>query len=268
MWRRAARNSRRAIGARGPDGQSGERGVRSGCRHARQPGRSHSRGRLRRSDSPRRCGSAQASSDDAISVAAARKAWVTLAPGQRRCCWPCRWTREMGALDHALMRHAALALRAAAAAPVRWSLLVMTAALMAWAGRSIYSNAWRALRHGATNMNTLVSLGTGVAFAWSAYATLWPAPGRPGLLRRGVADPGIPAAGQEPGGRAKRRALAALDSLARLRPVTARRIVDGIETVVPLEEIQPGDSVLVLPGERFRWTRRSWKAAPPLTNPC
>jgi Cu+-exporting ATPase len=52
-------------------------------------------------------------------------------------------------------------------------------------------------------------------------------------------------------GRAKRRALAALDSLSRLRPVTARRIVDGVQAVVPLEEIQPGDNVLVLPGERF-----------------
>jgi Cu+-exporting ATPase len=51
--------------------------------------------------------------------------------------------------------------------------------------------------------------------------------------------------------RAKRRALAALDSLAHLRPVTARRVVNGVQAVVPLEEIQPGDSVLVLPGERF-----------------
>jgi len=50
--------------------------------------------------------------------------------------------------------------------------------------------------------------------------------------------------------RAKRRALAALDSLSRLRPVSARRIVDGVETVVPLEEIRPGDHVLILPGER------------------
>jgi Cu+-exporting ATPase len=52
-------------------------------------------------------------------------------------------------------------------------------------------------------------------------------------------------------GRAKRRALAALDSLSRLRPATARRIRDGVQTVVPLQEIQPGDSVLILPGERF-----------------
>jgi Cu+-exporting ATPase len=47
---------------------------------------------------------------------------------------------------------------------------------VAWAGRGIYSSAIRALRHGNTNMNTLVSLGTGVAFAYSAYATVWPAP--------------------------------------------------------------------------------------------
>jgi Cu+-exporting ATPase len=52
-------------------------------------------------------------------------------------------------------------------------------------------------------------------------------------------------------GRAKRRALAALDSLSRLRPATARRIVDGVQAIVPLDEIQLGDSVLVLPGERF-----------------
>src|SRR6202042_944185 len=47
------------------------------------------------------------------------------------------------------------------------------------------------------------------------------------------------------------RALSALDSLSRLRPVTARRIHNGAQAVVPLEEVQPGDSVLVLPGERF-----------------
>ena len=59
---------------------------------------------------------------------------------------------------------------------LRWSLLLLTAVVVAWAGRSIYANAIRALRHGATNMNTLVSLGTAVAFAYSAFATLAPAP--------------------------------------------------------------------------------------------
>ncbi len=195
-------------------------------------------------------GSAQASSDDAISVAAARKAWATLAAGAAAMLLAMPLDTEMGALDHALMAMAPW-LYALPAAPVRWSLLAMTAALMAWAGRSIYSNAWRALRHGATNMNTLVSLGTGVAFAWSAYATLLPAPGRPVYFDAVLLILGFLLLGKSLEGRAKRRALAALDSLARLRPVTARRVANGIETVVPLEEIQRGDCVLVLPGERF-----------------
>jgi len=48
----------------------------------------------------------------------------------------------------------------------------------------------------------------------------------------------------------------------------ARRIRDGVESVVPLEEIQPADSVLVLPGERFRWMQPFLKAAPRWTNRC
>ena len=45
---------------------------------------------------------------------------------------------------------------------------LLTAVVVVWAGRGIYLSAIRALRHGATNMNTLVGLGTGVAFLYSA----------------------------------------------------------------------------------------------------
>ena len=48
----------------------------------------------------------------------------------------------------------------------------MTAAVVGWAGRGIFVSAMRALRHGATNMNTLVSLGTAWRFVYSAYATI------------------------------------------------------------------------------------------------
>jgi Cu+-exporting ATPase len=134
---------------------------------------------------------------------------------------------------------------------LRWFLLVLTAVIMAWAGRGIYLSAISSLRHGNTNMNTLVSLGTGVAFLYSAYATIWPANGREVYFDAVLLILGFLLLGKSLEGRAKRRALAALNSLSRLRPVTARRIRDGVEAVVPLEEIQPGDSVLVLPGERF-----------------
>jgi Cu+-exporting ATPase len=134
---------------------------------------------------------------------------------------------------------------------LRWFLLAMTAVVVAWAGPGIYGSAFKALRHGTTNMNTLVSLGTGVAFAYSAYATIAPAPGRQVYFDAVLLIVGFLLLGKSLEGRARRRALAALDSLSRLRPVSARRIVDGVETVVPLEEVRPGDSIVVLPGERF-----------------
>jgi Cu+-exporting ATPase len=156
----------------------------------------------------------------------------------------------MGGADRALMRVLPW-LYSLPADGLRWFLLVMTGVIVAWAGREIYASALRALVHGTTNMNTLVSLGTGVAFAYSAYATFSPAPGRQVYFDAVLLIVGFLLLGKSLEGRAKRRALSALDSLSRLRPVNARRIVDGVESVVPLEEVRPGDSIAVLPGERF-----------------
>jgi Cu+-exporting ATPase len=181
---------------------------------------------------------------------ASRKAWVTLAAGAAAMLLAMPLGSEMGPLDHALMDIAPW-LYAIPPALLRWSLLVLTAVIVAWAGRGIYLNAWRALLHGSTNMNTLVGLGTGVAFAWSAYATILPDPSRQVYFDTVLLIVGFLLLGKSLEGRAKRRALAAVDSLAQLRPATARRVVDGLQTIVPLEEVKPGDSVLVLPGERF-----------------
>ena len=180
----------------------------------------------------------------------ASKAWVTLVSGAAAMLLAMPLGSQMGALDHTLMRILPW-LYALPPNPLRWSLLVLTAVVVGWAGRGIYLSAIRALRHGATNMNTLVGLGTSVAFAYSAYSTLWPAPGRDVYFDAVLLIVGFLLLGKSLEARAKRRALAALDSLSRLRPETARRIVDGVQTVVPLAEIQPGDNVLVLPGERF-----------------
>jgi Cu+-exporting ATPase len=193
--------------------------------------------------------SAQASSN-AIPTGPELKAWITLIAGGAAMLLAMPLGIEMGELDHALMRVVPW-LYALPPDLLRWFLLVLTAVIMAWAGRGIYLSAISSLRHGNTNMNTLVSLGTGVAFLYSAYATIWPANGRQVYFDAVLLILGFLLLGKSLEGRAKRRALAALNSLSRLRPVTARRIRDGVEAVVPLEEIQPGDSVLVLPGERF-----------------
>jgi Cu+-exporting ATPase len=182
------------------------------------------------------------------------KVWVTLAAGVAAMVLAMplgmQSGMEMGAADSFLVRVFPW-LYEIPTNGLRWFLLAMTAAVMAWAGRGIYVSAVRALQHGATNMNTLVSLGTGVAFLYSAYATIAPGPGRQVYFDAVLLILGFLLLGKSLEGRAKRRALGAINALTRLRPVHARRIVDGVETLVPLEEVRLGDSVVVLPGERF-----------------
>ncbi|MBS1805892.1 MAG: copper-translocating P-type ATPase [Acidobacteria bacterium] len=158
---------------------------------------------------------------------------------------------EMGPADHFLMHVLPGLYLQTTHDAIRWTLLVLTTILMVWAGRGIYFAAAKALRHGGTNMNTLVSLGTGVAFAYSAFGTIAPAPGRDIYYDAVLLILGFLLLGKALEARAKRHALAAVNALGRLRPSTARRLVDGVQTLVPLEEIRVGDQVLVLPGERF-----------------
>ena len=181
---------------------------------------------------------------------ATRKAYVTLVAGAATMLLAMPLGSQMGALDHALMRLFPW-LYQIPADTLRWALLVGTAAVVGWAGRSIYVSAARALRHGTTNMNTLVSLGTGVAFFYSLWSTVLPAAGRAVYFDAVLLIVGFLLLGKSLEARAKHRALAALDALARLRPATARRVREGVEAVVPLEEIEKGDTILVLPGERF-----------------
>src|SRR5579862_3676552 len=56
-----------------------------------------------------------------------------------------------------------------------WMELVATVCVMAWAGRRFYVRAWKAIRHGSADMNTLITVGTGAAFLFSLVATLDPA---------------------------------------------------------------------------------------------
>jgi Cu+-exporting ATPase len=196
-----------------------------------------------------RAGESGARAEDSTADAGV-KVWVTLAAGAAAMLLAMPLEAEMGALDSFPAR-ALQWLYNIPAPALRWFLLLMTAAVVAWAGRGIYASAWRATRHRTTNMNTLVSLGTGVAFFYSAYATIWPGPGRQVYYDAVLLIVGFLLLGKNLESRAKRRALGALDSLSRLRPATARRLVDDVQTVVPLEEVHPGDSIVVLPGERF-----------------
>ncbi len=140
---------------------------------------------------------------------------------------------------------------------VSWALLVLTAVVMAWSGRSFYVRAWQAARHGGADMNTLVSLGTGAAFLYSLVATVSPS----FFISRGVAPDvyyeaviiiiALVLVGHALESRAKGETSAALRRLIDLLPPVATVVRDGTERQLAVEAIVSGDEVLVRPGERI-----------------
>jgi Cu+-exporting ATPase len=140
---------------------------------------------------------------------------------------------------------------------LKYTMLVLTLAGMAWAGGAIYQRAWQAAKHRSTNMNTLVALGTGAAFAYSVAATIFP----PFFFAHGLrADVyydsvllilGFLLIGNWLDARAKRRTLDALHSFVELQPQAARVLHDGLESEVPVAALTPGEIVVVRPGERI-----------------
>jgi P-type Cu+ transporter len=197
-----------------------------------------------------RAGNAVGQAPASVEAEAQAKAVATLVGGAMAMLLSMPLGNDMGPADNFLM-HILPWLYQLPHDALRWTLLIVTAFLMVWAGHGIYFAAAKALRHGGTNMNTLVGLGTGVAFIYSTYSTISPAPGRDFYFDAVLLILGFLLLGKALEARAKRHALAAVNALGRLRPSIARRIIDGIQTLIPLEEVRLGDHVLVLPGERF-----------------
>jgi P-type Cu+ transporter len=139
---------------------------------------------------------------------------------------------------------------------IAWTLFALTMGVVAWAGRHFYVRAWRAFRHHSADMNTLIALGTGAAFAFSTFATL--APGF--FIARGVAPDvyyeaviiiiALILLGNALEARAKGRTSAALRALIDLQPPTARVVRGGVEIDLTTEQLQRGDEIVVRPGER------------------
>ena len=124
-----------------------------------------------------------------------------------------------------------------------------------WAGAQFYKGAWSAARHGTTNMNTLIALGTGVAYAFSATITLFPdlfaAEGVQHAVYFDTAAIIIALVllGRFLEARARGQTSEAIRKLMGLRPKTARVLRGDTEIDVPIEQVVVGDLVLVRPGE-------------------
>ena len=136
------------------------------------------------------------------------------------------------------------------------ALLIVSTIIQFWAGQSFYRAAWAAGKHGSTNMNTLVAVGTSVAYGYSAFVTLWPTLaerwGFPFYLyyETAVIIIALILMGRWLEARAKKQTGAAIKALMGLQAKTARVIRAGVEQDIPIEAVQAGDLVRVRPGEK------------------
>ncbi|WP_433606265.1 heavy metal translocating P-type ATPase [Dactylosporangium sp. CA-139114] len=135
-------------------------------------------------------------------------------------------------------------------------LFVVATVVQIGPARPFYAAAWAAARHRAVDMNTLVVLGTTVAYGYSAFVTLWPAQAeRWGLplhvyFEISVLVTALVLAGRWLEARARRQTAAAIRTLVGLQPRTARVLRGGEELDVPVESVAVGELVRVRPGER------------------
>jgi P-type Cu+ transporter len=147
-------------------------------------------------------------------------------------------------------------LGAVSATTLRWVLLVLTTPVLFWSGRHFFRGAYSGLLHATADMNTLIAVGTGAAYAYSVVATV-----APGVFTRAglSADVYFEAVsmiialillGKVLEARAKGRTTDAIRRLMGLQPKTARVIREDGEHDVAIEDLAVGDVVVVRPGEK------------------
>ena len=140
---------------------------------------------------------------------------------------------------------------------LKYVLWILATPVVFGLGREFYINAWRQLKHGTSNMDTLVAVSTGIAYTFSVFNLLFP----DFWLSRGI-EPHIyfEAAsviiafillGRLLEERAKQNTSTAIKKLIGLQPKTVTIIVDSDERTVPITAVQKGDTILVKPGERI-----------------
>jgi Cu+-exporting ATPase len=139
-----------------------------------------------------------------------------------------------------------------------YALFLLATPVQVWAGAPFYRAAWNAARHGTSNMNTLIAVGTTAAYGFSVAATFLP-----GIFIANGLEPhanlyyetssaiiALVLAGRFMEARARAHTGDAIRSLLALGAKTARvRRPGGVEEDVPIEHLVVGDVVLVRPGE-------------------
>ncbi len=143
---------------------------------------------------------------------------------------------------------------------LNWVQFALATPVVLWCGWPFFERGWQSLRTRNLNMFTLVAMGTGVAWAYSVVATLFPgafpaafrtsAGAVPVYFEAAAVITVLVLLGQVLELRARAQTSGAIRALLNLAPKQARRIeADGTERDVPLEEVAVGDRLRVRPGE-------------------
>jgi len=135
----------------------------------------------------------------------------------------------------------------------QWVSLILAAPVVGWAGWPFHRSAWVNLRHGATTMDTLVSLGTIAAFLQSLYSLLFGPTAGMGAevyFEAAVAIVTFILLGRYFEARARHSAGSALEALLNEGAKQATLLRDGVELLVPADVITVGDLIVVRPGEK------------------
>lgn len=141
---------------------------------------------------------------------------------------------------------------------VEWVLWILSTPVLFVFGKQFFSGAWKQLKHGKANMDTLVALSTGIAYLFSLFNLWFP----DFWLSRGITPhvyfeaAGVIIAfillGKLLEERAKGNTSAAIRKLISLQPDTVTKVLsDGNTEVVAISEVFPGDILMVKPGERI-----------------
>jgi Cu+-exporting ATPase len=134
-------------------------------------------------------------------------------------------------------------------------LFVLTTPVLVFAGSQFFSGAWKLFKHFRADMNTLIAVGTGSAFLYSAAVTFFPFIFPAGLQHVYYDTAAMIIAlilfGRMMESRAKKKTSDAIHHLMALQPKTARVVRNGKELEIPVSEVEVGDIVMVRPGEKI-----------------
>ena len=141
----------------------------------------------------------------------------------------------------------------------RWVQFALAALVVWWAGWPLLQRGWRSIVTLHLNMFTLISIGVGAAFVFSAVAMLMPGIFPPMMQHEGKVPLYFESAavivvlvllGQVLELRARSRTGSAIKALLNLAPATARQVAPGGDHEVPLDQVKVGDWLRVVPGDR------------------